>query len=546
MLDKFLGELKSILESKDGEKLCQYLTIEPPYTDHYNVIIAELRQFYPSGAHERLEKKIESCIPEYEDGSNTGGSWPAFTNFLVQYFAFIRDIDPSALVETHEMIRSLLTYLPSHSSARYPLTLDSHSVLALSDSTMGVSILPTVIALSRVLSRLSIGLERHPSLLSRLKPTTPTASTFSASEATERITLVESSANTIREAFSKCLSERSAGGPDAPGPPAGRRVGIYLLANLCLRLFFHARKLRSAEQIFGNIYAQSPPLGRFPASQRVTFLYYLGRYLFANNHFGRAQEALQAAYDQCHARCTAQRRAILVPLVASNIILGRFPSQKLLSRPEAKVPSDIGDVFVPICRAIKLGDLRGFHRALDMDTPQGNWLLDRRVLLQIRNRCEVLVYRSLSRRVFLLSGFNPTDGKGAPRMDAEDLQAVVGMLTLSGTQERQYVDSDFEGDEDPSPDGNQVTFEEVESALASLVRQGLLHGYMSHKHGKFVITGAKSRPALEAGWPQVWSLLSGAANGEVPGWVTETRNGRPKPGGRVVNLSGAKPVGVGA
>jgi hypothetical protein len=33
--------------------------------------------------------------------------------------------------------------------------------------------------------------------------------------------------------------------------------------------------------MFASISAQSPPLAHFPASQRVTYLYYLGRYLFS-------------------------------------------------------------------------------------------------------------------------------------------------------------------------------------------------------------------------------------------------------------------------
>lgn len=174
------------------------------------------------------------------------------------------------------------------------------------------------------------------------------------------------SANVIREAFKKCLSERSgnASGIDTNGKPEGRRIGIYLTANLCLKLFFHCQKLRSAEQIFGNIYSQSPPLALFPSSQRVTFLYYLGRYLFANGHYFRAQLALQAAYDQCHSHCVKQRRLILIYLITSNIILGRFPSLKLLSRPEA---AGLQQKFRPICSAIKLGDLASFRRLVDLN-----------------------------------------------------------------------------------------------------------------------------------------------------------------------------------
>ncbi|KAL9118871.1 MAG: hypothetical protein Q9187_004571, partial [Circinaria calcarea] len=251
-------------------------------------------------------------------------------------------------------------------------------------------------------------------------------------EAVERVTLVESSANVIREAFKKCLSERSgnASGLDSSGKPEGRRVGIYICANICLKLFFHCRKLRSAEQIFGNIYQQSPPLSRFPASQRVTYLYYLGRYHFANNHFFRAQLALQAAYDQCHSRCIKQRRRIIAYLIPSNIILGRFPSSQLLQRPEAE---GLGIFFLPLCQAIRKGNQLMFQKILDLDSDGASWFLRNRILFQLRNRCEVLVWRSLARKTFLISGFKGDATRKAPSLDLEDLHTLVIFLNSGGS-----------------------------------------------------------------------------------------------------------------
>jgi hypothetical protein len=114
MLDRFLGEIRQILESQDGAKLKQYLHIEPPFSESYTAIINELRQHFPAQNTKKLEKKCDSQIPEYDrsdDGEVKGGSWPAFVNFLIQYFAFIRDVDASKLVETQNMIKELLGYV---------------------------------------------------------------------------------------------------------------------------------------------------------------------------------------------------------------------------------------------------------------------------------------------------------------------------------------------------------------------------------------------------------------------------------------------------
>ncbi|MCJ1477451.1 hypothetical protein MMC13_006122 [Lambiella insularis] len=538
VVDQFLAEINQILRTKNGQKLREYLVIEPPLPPLYSVIVIEVRQLFPGKKQDVIEARCEKLLPEYHEGDSTGGSWTAFITFMVQYFAFLRDVNVDQLVETHAMLQSLL----------------NNCILALSDATMGIVMLPTVISFSRALARLAIGLDRRPDLIAHLARREAIAG---GGDAVEKVTLVESSANVIREAFKKCLNERSgnATGLDASGKPDGRRTGIYLCANICLKLFFHCRKLRSAEQVFTNISQQSPPLARFPASQRVTFLYYLGRYLFANNHFFRAQLALQAAYEQCHNQGTKQRRSILVYLITSNIVLGRFPSVILLQRPEA---AGLGKIFLPICQAIKKGDLATFKNLLDMDHRNAAWLLQKRVLLQLRDRCEVLVWRSLARRTYLLSGFRGDETKRAPSLDLRDLLNLAlflegrartsaealsnGHTTNHGVAHSNgYIDPDLEGETDPDS-MDLFTMDEMESIIASLVNQELLHGYISHKHLRFAITGAKAKPALDIGFPMVWSVIEAAADKEVPGWVKAERVQTAAP--RRVVVTDATPAGV--
>ena len=112
----------------------------------------------------------------------------------------------------------------------------SHSqcVLSLGDSQMGVIVLPTVLYLSKVLAKLAMGLDRRPELIAQLLRLEGRSD---QDESIEKVTLVEKSANVVREAFIKCLTDRS-GTPGVQGKPEGRRIGIYLMANLCLKLLF--------------------------------------------------------------------------------------------------------------------------------------------------------------------------------------------------------------------------------------------------------------------------------------------------------------------
>ena len=326
------------------------------------------------------------------------------------------------------------------------------------------------------------------------------------------------------------------------------------------------KKLRNGEQMFGNINQQSPPLSLYPSSQRVTYLYYLGRYLFANNHFFRAQLALQAAYDQCHTQFQKQRRLILVYLVSSNIILGRFPSQLLLNRPEAQ---GLAERFLPICRAISKGDLTLFRKSLDIENDQAAWFLRKRILLQLRNRCEILVWRSLARRTYLLNGSEGNVSKNfAPSFSLMDLQTLAALLEATGKPSNKpngllhtnaifmqkppedkatktYQDPDFGGasDDEDEEEYTQPTTMEIEAIVASLVDQGLMHGYIAHEKLRFAIQGAKTQAALQAGFPNVWQTIKNQADETVPGWVLTSQ----KPagaGGMVFNLSNVRPVGV--
>lgn len=89
---------------------------------------------------------------------------------------------------------------------------------------------------------------------------------------------------------------------------------------------------------------------------------------------------------------------------------------------------------------------------------------------------------------------------------------------------------------------------DIESIIAGLVSQGLLHGFMSHAQGKFAIIGSKQKDGpLNAGFPSPWDVVSKRARAEqrdeeVPGWVQKEKKVF---GGGVVKLRGARPVGGG-
>ena len=113
-LDQFLNEISQILAAKDDAKLQDFLILEPPLPPLYNLIVTELRKEFPNGEGQvALEARLKKSLPEDTEGDK-GGSWTAFISFLVQYFVFLRDVNVVQLVETHDMLKSLLKLVLNH------------------------------------------------------------------------------------------------------------------------------------------------------------------------------------------------------------------------------------------------------------------------------------------------------------------------------------------------------------------------------------------------------------------------------------------------
>lgn len=155
--------------------------------------------------------------------------------------------------------------------------------------------------------------------------------------------------------------------------------------------------------IFVNIESISPPLSLYPAAQRVTFLYYIGRFNFSNQHYHRAALCLQEAYLQTPPQLVSHRSNILTYLIPANLLLGRFPSDILTSRPEAQ---SLKPIFLPLCMAIRSGNFMQFQSHL---AAHESWLLGKGLLLPLSNRLRPLLWRSLTRKTFILTYVPPTD-----------------------------------------------------------------------------------------------------------------------------------------
>jgi hypothetical protein len=536
LLRQYLQLVNSAIANKNGNQLSTLLPIEPPFGEDYQNLLNDIFSTYSDSTalKDVIKNGVEVVAREDRD------SWATFPEFLQTYFNFIRTVNPNDLLTTYEKLSNLLKKAGS----------------ALKNGPYGVLLLPATIEYAKVLARLAIGLDNQPHLIAHLQ----------VADA-EQASLPEQAAMDLRSIIGTCTRDPQ---------PGGKGSAVYKLTNLCMKILFQCNKPEGVPNFYNQVVMHNRSLSSYPRSERVTYLYYLGRYFFFSSQFYFALVTLEAAYAECHKQCIKQRRLILVYLVTSSIILGRFPSPHLYARPEA---TGFEQRFKPICDSIRKGDLSSFLNHTSLGAAHANWFLFFGILYQIHFRCEPLVWRSLARRTFAIRNTTQlgtgttSDGKQkAATLDLADLLAVgraqyarahtpllrgdtggpgnrhtnyifldrAAAANVEGIAA--YVDPDFDGlpDEETQPDNGLPDMEEVECTVAGLCLLGLMNGFVAHKMRKFAVQGAKQRAPLVAGWPSVWqTLIARHQHDVVPGWKRTEGVERPM----IISLSEAAPAG---
>lgn len=542
LLSQFLNLINGTIRSQNGNVLQVLLQIEPPFrADYVKMVDGTFSEFSELDA---VKESIRSAMPVTSDGNKD--EWSLLPDFLANYFLFVKTVDPSNLLDTYDKLSSLLTKCTA----------------AFQNDLYGIIMLPTILEYSKLLARLAIGLDKQPDLIAHLL----------VSEEGSTSSLPELAAINLRPIMSICARDTK---------PNGKAVALYKMANLCMKILFQCNKPESIPNFYNIVGLQRRPITDYNRGERVTYLYYLGRYFYSSAQFHSAMRVLDQAYLECDTSCLKNRRLILVYLVASSIILGRFPNDALYNRPEAV---GFKEKFGPICEAMRMGDIATFRLLTSLTSPYADWFLSLGILLQIQGRGEVIVWRSLARRTFALRSItlstttattNAQGGKVAQTLDLRDLHAVARLLAIRalspiarsdpgipGKRHTNwalfddskpadlpplYIDPDFEGlshdelgitKETLPPE--VPTLDEVEGMIASLISLGLMSGYISHRLKKFAIKRGKSNSAVQAGWPVVAAVLRDSQeNQPIPGLNT-TGGGS---GGMIIQLSSAAAAG---
>jgi len=284
---------------------------------------------------------------------------------------------------------------------------------------------------------------------------------------------LEEAARLLQKSFQCTITDRS---PIAES----KKWGTLHVINDLFQIYFELNNLRLCQNLIrpvelksflkerdldamGNVvsYTEQALAGdaiygqQFAIAQLVTYKYFVGRLSMLNSQFDKAEAELTFAFTRCPAAATQNKRLILRYLVPVQMVLGRFASPALLRK--YRLP-----FFVPLCRAVHRGDLKGFEQELEKNQTlfiqHGSYLLV--------ERAKIITYRNFFRRVVEMQKV-PSN-----KIDLKMFRRCLAAIGI-----------DMETDE-------------IECIVANLIYAGYVKGYIAHQHGKVVLSKQDAFPAL--------------------------------------------------
>lgn len=204
---------------------------------------------------------------------------------------------------------------------------------------------------------------------------------------------LEEAARTLQQMFNVCRTDDS-------DIADSRKWGIYSMSNLLFKTFFKLNNISLTKTIIRALDAQQlalPPFDAFPKSQRCTFTYYRGIIEFLQEHYSEAEQYFTESFSLCPRHSARNREQILTYLIPAHMLVHQqLPSPALLSEHPI-----LEQTFLPLCRAIKSGNLSAFDQALSDAEDE---LVRRRIYLTLE-RTRDLCMRNLFRKVFVFGGY---------------------------------------------------------------------------------------------------------------------------------------------
>jgi len=264
---------------------------------------------------------------------------------------------------------------------------------------------------------------------------------------------LQSAVTLLQESFSKALNDRTEFVPNAPFSEDGsKKAGVLYIVNQLFSMYFRLNTLRLCKNLLRPVESRNLH-EEGTMGQKVTYRYYVGRLNMFEDKYSEAEQHLDYALRHCHKNATLNKRCILNYLLPVKLMRGRFPTHKLLAKYSLKE-------FEEIVEGIQKGDMRTFSNGL----AKHQELFIRRGTYLLLEKCKILCYRNLLKRVYTVLGERPQ----IPLLRIERTLKWLGISM----------------DED-----------EIECILANLIFRGFIKGYIAHAKKILVLSKASPFPS---------------------------------------------------
>lgn len=295
----------------------------------------------------------------------------------------------------------------------------------------------------------------------------------------KRFTAPSISVDRVRRTFQiATVSECSS--LEDPTPKRGDMT--FALGNICWKVYDQLqtyRLLDTISQMYSTI--RPSPQARLDApctsrAEVVGYWFWCGKLRLAKGDLREARDCLKTAFDMCPVSAAKNLKAIFIRLLTCQILLGFFPAPILLNH------FNLHAQFGPLLQAIKWGDRARYYQHFNK---WSEWFRQRGLWLVLREKGEVLVWRSLFRNAYRIHRESHPEDPTA-RSKSCPTSVFLAAMRLSFRQCGE----------------TNVDITDVISILASLIDQSYIKGHLGYMQTMLVMRNAPDMP-VESAFPRV-------------------------------------------
>lgn len=342
-LNEFLGNLKSVSANSSKHDVSAQLgdLLSVNLSNHRIASqISSLQIELQSNQSVNLENLVEG--QNYLDGD-----WPHFNSLVVSYLKFAKDVEPSSILKSHDL---LLNFYNDLSIGFLNNSFGNHLSVLMYETTK--MLVPMMKKVDFFLNLLDNG------------------------KKFKRLIFIST---ILTKVFNHLRSLKG---------HSNKKLLIIFIVNNLNKIYFIINNPLLCANIFANMNLLNLRFNQYPKSQQVEYRYILGRYYIIKNQVYKAYHHLNWCYTHSNKfNDNKNTLRILRFLIPVSILIGKLPSRQILN-----ISIEFQQLYTPLVKYFKQGNFIGFQKTL-FDNQE--YFKSKFLLILLVQRSRVLIFRNL-------------------------------------------------------------------------------------------------------------------------------------------------------